>query len=77
MPDYVYRCTCGKTTERRERMLYGTAVICDCGCHMWRVPQAQRVNWGGAWPSEMHPNMREVVEGAEQRREETVPHVAG
>ena len=76
MPEYLYRCANGHEQDRRERMLYGTAVLCECGATMWRVPQVQRVNWGGHWACERHPNANAVIGGAEQRREEMIPNVA-
>ena len=77
MPEYLYRCgKCKEERDRRERMFYGTAILCGCGTEMHRVPQTFRVNWGGTWSCETHPNMNFVIDGAEQRREETIPHVA-
>ena len=77
MPEYLYRCgECKEEQDRRERMFYGTAVLCECGALMHRVPQPIGVNWGGHWACEMHPRANEAFNGAEQRREEMIPNVA-
>lgn len=53
MPEYLYRCDQGHEQERRERMFYGTAVMCpDCEQVMHRVPQRVAVTWGGLKPSD-------------------------
>jgi len=77
VPDYLYRCgECQNERDRRERMLYGTAVLCECGAPMHRVPHVLGVNWGGHWACDRHPNSNAVIDGAEQRRDEEVPNVA-
>ena len=77
MPEYLYRCkNCRAERDRVERMLWGTAIVCECGTVMHRVPQPLGVNWGGKWTCEMHPNSNFVIDGAEQRREEMTPNVA-
>lgn len=72
MPSYVYTCEQGHRIERRERMFYSTAVVCDCGGEMHRVPQPFTVNWNGLAPSqgELHPNIRQHIENAPERREQ-------
>jgi hypothetical protein len=46
MPNYLYRCPCGDR-EIIHSMKQETAVICENGHTMHRVPQLTRVNWVG------------------------------
>lgn len=67
MASYLYRCPRGHEMYRTERMLYGTAIICEsCQAVMHRVPQPTRVNWNGLKPSagQMHPRIAEHVAAA-------------
>lgn len=67
MPAYCYRCPKGHEIPRTERMLYGTAIVCEsCQAAMHRVPQPVMVNWGGLRPSagQMHPRIAEHIAAA-------------
>lgn len=72
MPEYLYRDKKGHTRIILQRMLYGTAVVCEtCGEEMKRVPQAARINWNGNRAvSEIHPNIKRLIDGAPKRRDE-------
>lgn len=73
MPRYTYLCECGYETVLEEGMIAHQAHPCpECDGEMWRKPSAPMVNWNGLRPSkgELHPHLREVVRGAERRRNE-------
>ena len=74
MPEYVYRCRkCGHEVNIVEPMHSRTETYCDqCGGIMRRRPLKIHVNWGGMRPSqgEIHPKIKEWIEGGERRREE-------
>lgn len=46
MPSYVYRCPCGDR-EITHSIKQETAVLCENGHTMYRVPQLTMVNWAG------------------------------
>ena len=77
MPEYVYRCTCGREVDIIEPMLKPGDHDCpECGCRMWRKPLGARINWNGLPPSagELSPEIRRTIEDAPRRRDQAVPH---
>ena len=72
MPTYVYLDAKGHTQEISHRMLYGTAIICECGLTMLRVPQSFRVNWNGRAPSagDISPVVQQMIDNAPRGRDE-------
>lgn len=64
MPTYIYIDEAGHTRELEVRMLYSTAVVCECGRVMHRKPQAARINWNGPRPSsgELSPVIRRHID---------------
>ena len=72
MPSYLYRDRAGHMRRMFHRMLYTTGIIClRCALPMHRVPQAMRINWNGNRAvTEMHPNIRGLIDTAPQRRAE-------
>ena len=74
MPNYIYRCPeCMNEVELSRPMIDEAPVICQgCGETMKRRPQVIAVNWNGVPPSkqaEVSPKIREMINGAEERRE--------
>jgi len=72
MPEYIYLDKNKHTKTMVHRMLYGTAVVCEkCGEEMGRIPQVTRVNWNGNRAvSEIHPNIKNLIDEAPKRRDE-------
>ncbi len=68
MPLYIYRDENGHEREMVHRMLYGTAVVCECGATMHRVPQLHPINWG-AFRAELHPRIKGLIDHAEENRD--------
>ena len=72
MPEYVYTCTQGHEWEITERMLYGTARVCEtCSEVMHRKPHALAVTWGGLKPSqgEYSDTVKDLLATETERRE--------
>jgi putative FmdB family regulatory protein len=78
MPTYVYRCPdCEEEVEVVHGMHDDVEICCpECDSQMKRRPQRARVNWNGRKPSsgDWTPAQREIIQGAPQRRAETIPH---
>jgi len=72
MPLYEYGDARGHRREVVHRMLYGTAIVCECGLTMRRIPQAPAVNWGGLAPDRGEPcaEVQKLIRTAPQRRAE-------
>ena len=73
MPEFIYVDENDHAQTVTHRMLYSTGIVCaSCGLDMWRKPQSFAVNWSGLRPSqgELHPNVRDLIDGAPQRRAE-------
>ncbi len=69
MPQYLYIDEAGHTRDVFVRMLYTTAIVCECGRVMHRKPQVTRINWSGLRPSagEVHPNISRHVADTPRR----------
>ena len=69
MPTYIYQDDKGHKREVIHGMTKSPRVDCDiCGAEMRRVPQLTLINWG-AFRRELHPNIRNLIETAPERRD--------
>lgn len=72
-PLYEYIDENKHVTTITEPMVTSVTHICmACGLSMWRKPTVTMVNWNGLKPSagEMSTNIRNLINGAPQRRDE-------
>jgi len=71
MPEFIYLCPEGHEREVEVRMLYSTAILCDCGLVMHRKPNVPMVNWGGLRPShgELAPAIKRHIEDAPRKQD--------
>ena len=71
MPEYLMRCKNGHEQTVFQHMEPTAQTTCPiCGSPMWRKPQPVMVNWNGLRPSqgELHPEIKELVDTAPERR---------
>ena len=70
MPEYLYRDGVGHVRRVVHRMLYQTAVLCDCGAQMHRVPQVPGVNWNGNRATHQRSQaVQDLLDTAPERRD--------